>query len=54
MNVTMVTRYLQTRKGEAKSYYEAFFSRKAAPAICLGLCGMIVGSYIFSYFGLLL
>jgi hypothetical protein len=52
MNATVVNRYLQERKGEVKSYYEAFFSRKAAPAISLALCGMIVGAYIFGYFGL--
>ena len=53
MNATMVNRYLRSSKGEIKSYYEAFFSRKAAPPISFALCGMIIGAYIFGYFGLI-
>lgn len=53
MIATMVNRFLRSSKGEFKSYYEAFFSRKGAPPICLALCGMIIGAYIFGSFGLL-
>ncbi len=53
MITTMVNRYLRSSKGEFKSYYEAFFSRKAAPPISFALCGMILGAYIFGYFGLI-
>ncbi len=47
MNAIVVNRYLRSTKQELTSYYDAFFSRKAAPPICLSLCGMIIVAYFF-------
>jgi hypothetical protein len=47
MKSAIATNLLGAFKNEFGCYYSAFFSRKAAPPICIALCSIIVVGYIF-------
>lgn len=34
-------------KSEFEVYYTAFFSRKACPFLCIGLCGVLIAAYFY-------
>ena len=54
METIAVKRYLRLVKSDVASYYEMFYSRKAAPPICLSLCSIILIAYAFGNTGKLI
>ncbi len=52
MNLTIAAKgYLRSVKSDFKVYYDIFYSRKAAPPICLALCSIIIIAYFFGNTG---
>jgi hypothetical protein len=54
METLAVKRYIGLIKSDFTSYYEMFYSRKAAPPICLALCSIIIIAYVFGNAGKLI
>jgi len=46
MNTSAVKRYIGAVRADFASYYEVFYSRKAAPPICVALCCSIIIVYV--------
>ncbi len=52
MNLSAAAKgYLHSVKSDFTIYYDVFYSRKAAPPICLVLCSIIIIAYVFGNAG---
>jgi hypothetical protein len=51
VNSAVANKLYSALKSEFSCYYSAFFSRKAAPPICIALCSIIIIGYVIGNVG---